>query len=55
MKPLRTLVGILSILALVFGLLMLANAERDVAGAFIISGAILIAGLLIASAITERK
>lgn len=55
MRPLRMMAGILSAMAVAFGLLLLINADREVGGALIISGAILIAALLIASAITERK
>jgi hypothetical protein len=55
MRPLQILAGILSVVALALGLLLVVNADRDVGGALIISGAILIAGLVIASAITERK
>jgi hypothetical protein len=55
MRPLQILVGTLGVVAVASGLLLLINADRDVGGALIISGAILIAGLAIASAITERK
>ena len=55
MRPLRILAGTLSAVALGSGLLLSINADREIGGALIISGAILIAALLIASAITERK
>lgn len=55
MKSLRTLSNILSVVFLTLALLLIFNAERELAGALIISAAILIAGLLIASAITESK
>jgi hypothetical protein len=55
MRTLQILAGILGLVASASGLLLLVNADRDVGGALIISGAILIAGLVIASAITGRK
>jgi hypothetical protein len=55
MRPLRIIAGILGAAASAVGLLFMVNADRDVGGAFIISGAILLAGTLIAFAIAERK
>lgn len=55
MQPLRIIAGIMGAAASVVGLLFLVNSDRDVGGAFIISGAILLAGTVIAFAIAERK
>jgi len=55
MRPLRLLTAVLSVAALACGLLLLVNADAALAGPLLISGAILIAGLLVASAIAERK
>jgi hypothetical protein len=55
MRPLQILAGILSGVSLSLGLLLLVNADRDVGGALIISGAVIFAGWVIASAITGRK
>lgn len=54
MNSLRTLANILSVVFLTLALLLISNAERELAGALIISAAILIAGLLIASAVTRK-
>ena len=55
MRTLRILAGVLSAAALACGLLFMLNADWGIGGALIISGAILFAGLLIASAIAESK
>ena len=55
MRPLQMFAGILGLVALSLGILLLVNADRAVGGTLIISGAILIAALVIASAISERK
>ena len=55
MKSLRIPAGILCVVSLALGLLLTLNADRGIGGALIISGAILLAGLVVASAITEGK
>jgi hypothetical protein len=55
MKTTRILATILSVVALALGLLLSQPLGRDTAHVLIISGTIIIAGLLIASAINETK